>query len=96
MVVVKAALAVVVMGGRGGACEEAAREGGPEQEAGEGEKVAKAGSQEPRIKSGGLRDGVGEWEGAGPEMGRPRATLTKRSRISTESDPPFPQFFSNP
>lgn len=69
---------------------------GREKEAGEGKKVAKAGSQEPRIKSGGLGDRVGEWEGAGPEMGRPRATLTKRSRISTKSDPPFPQFLSNP
>lgn len=69
---------------------------GREKEAGEGETVAKAGSQEPRIKCGDVGDTVGEWEGAGSEMGRPRATLTKRSRTSTESDPPFPQFLSNP
>lgn len=70
MVVVKAVLEVVVMRGRqGGVYEDGSKGEGGEKEAGEGEEAAKTGLQEPRTESPGLREGVGEWEGAGPEMG---------------------------
>lgn len=76
--------------------EDGCKGKGGEKEAGEGEEATKAGLLEPRTESPGLREGVGEWEGAGPEMGRPRATLTKRSGVSAKSVPLSPQFLSNP
>lgn len=51
-------------------------------------EAEKTGSQEPRGESRGRREG----EGAGPETGRPRETLTKRRGVSIDSDLPFPQF----
>lgn len=63
-----------------------------EKEAREGEEASKDGSREPRSESGGLGDAVGAREGAGPEMGRPRATQTKRSRVSAESGRLSPNF----
>lgn len=57
-----------------------------EKEASEWEKASEDGSQEPRSENRGLGDLAREWEGAEPEMGRLRATQTKRNRVSAESD----------